>query len=125
MAKKILLIDDEELITRTLANALERAGYEVLVAKSGQDAIVMAEEEDFDLIISDIRMPGLNGIDTVKGILKATKARGQTKLPAIFITGYADQAIENQARDLKPHAYIQKPFDYQDFMERVKAAVIP
>ena len=48
MPKKILLIDDEELITRTLANALEKQGYEVLVAKSGNDAIVMAEEEDFE-----------------------------------------------------------------------------
>ena len=125
MSKRILLIDDEELITRTLANGLERNGYEILVAKSGSDAIVMVEEEDFDLIISDIRMPGLNGIEAVKGILKALKERGSKKIPTIFITGYADPAIEAQARALNPHAYIHKPFDYPDFMAKIKEALSP
>lgn len=123
MAKKILIIDDEELITRTLANALEKQGYEVLVARSGNDAIVMAEEEDFDLIISDIRMPGLNGAETVKRIFETIKNKGQDKTPAIFVTGYVDQAIEKQARELNPHAYIYKPFDYADFLQKVHKAL--
>lgn len=123
MPKKILLIDDEELITRTLANALEKQGYEVLVAKSGNDAIVMAEEEDFDLIISDIRMPGLNGVETVKHILESVKTKGPGKTPTIFVTGYADQKIEKQAKELSPCAYILKPFDYSDFLDKVKKAI--
>ena len=105
MPKKILLIDDEELITRTLANSLERAGYDVLVAKSGNDAIVMAEEEDFDLVVSDIRMPGLNGVETVRRILDVIQKKGGGKTPTIFVTGYADQAVEKQARALRPDAY--------------------
>ena len=120
MAKKILLIDDEELITRTLANALERSGYEVLVAKNGQDALVMAEEENFDLIISDIRMPGLSGVDTVRQILQGIKDRGSERIPAIFVTGYADEHIEEEASRLKPHAYILKPFDFPEFIAKVK-----
>jgi len=125
MPKKILLIDDEELITRTLANALEKSGYEVLVAKSGGDAIVMAEEEDFDLIISDIRMPGLNGVEIVKRIFEVIKDKGSKKTPAIFVTGYADQKTEEMARTLSPQAYIHKPFDFPEFLAQVKKAVNP
>ena len=123
MPKKILLIDDEELITRTLANALEKHGYEVWVAKKGDDALVMTEEEDFDLIISDIRMPGMNGVETVKKILEGLKLRGAEKIPAIFITGYADHETEIKARALNPHAYIHKPFDFPHFINQVKGAL--
>jgi len=123
MTKKILLIDDEELITRTLANALERNGYEVLVAKTANDAMAMAEEEKFHLIISDIRMPGMNGVETVKKILEGLKNRGERKTPAIFVTGYADQKLEAQARMLHPHSYIFKPFDLPEFLQKVKEAL--
>ena len=123
MSKRILLIDDEELITRTLANALEKNGYEVLVAKSGNDALAMAEEEKFDLILSDIRMPGLNGVETVKRIFEVLRKRGLGKIPSIFVTGYADPAIEAQAKALNPKAYIYKPFDYQEFLGTVKKAL--
>lgn len=123
MPKRILLIDDEELITRTLANAFEREGYEVLVAKSGSDAIAIAEEEDFDLIVSDIRMPGLSGVEAVKEVLQIFKNRGAGKIPTIFVTGYADQKVEAAAKTLNPHAYIYKPFDYREFLEKVKEAL--
>ena len=123
MKPRILLIDDEELITRTLAIALEKAGYDVLVAKRGEDAVVMAEEEEFDLLVSDIRMPGLNGVETVRKIVDTLKARGASKIPTIFLTGYADKAIEEQAYELSPFAYIYKPFDYIKFMEKVKEAI--
>ena len=123
MAKKILIIDDEELITRTLANALEKAGYDILVAKSGSDAVVMAEEEDFDLIISDIRMPGMNGVEAVKAVLEAIKKKGLARIPTIFVTGYADEKVEAQAKLLHPMAYITKPFDYPFFLKKVEEAI--
>ena len=110
MQKKILIIDDEELVVRSLSNALKRSGYEVMFAKRSEDAIVMVEEEDFDLIISDIRMPGLNGIETVQKIFESLKARGINKVPTIFITGYADEKLEAEAKNLNPKAYIYKPF---------------
>lgn len=93
------------------------------MAKNGRDAIVMAEEEDFDLIISDIRMPGLDGVTTVKEILETIKKKGRSKVPAIFITGYADENIEAQAKLLNPRAYVYKPFDYTEFLEKVKEAL--
>lgn len=120
MRKKILVIDDEELIIKSLEKLLEKSGFDVYVAKNGRDAIVMAEEEEFDLIIADIRMPGINGVDTVTSILE--KGRFKNK-PIIFITGYADAGIERKASLLKPAAYIYKPFDLTELVGRVTSAL--
>ena len=123
MTKKILVIDDEELIIKSLSQLLEKNGYEVFIAKNGQDAIVMAEEEDFDLILTDIRLPGINGMETVKQIYKEMSAKRQRKIPAIFITGYADEIIEKKTKLLNPAAYIYKPFDIEDLLDKIKKAI--
>ncbi len=120
MKKKILVIDDEELIIKSLEKLLEKNGFDVYVAKNGQDAIVMAEEESFDLIIADIRMPGINGVDTVKAILEKGVS---VKRPVIFITGYADEEIKNQAKAINPTAYIYKPFDISILVNEVKKVI--
>lgn len=123
MAKKILVIDDEELIIRSLKKLLEKEGFAVFVAKNGQDAVVMAEEESFDLLIADIRMPGINGVETVQGIYKDLQEKNLENIPAIFITGYADEEIKKKAKTLKPIAYIYKPFDISELVDKVKAAL--
>ena len=83
--KRILVIDDEEILTKTFSRLLERNGYDVYIAKNGEDAQTIAEEERIDLIISDIRMPGLNGVETIKAIQIATTNR-EEQIPIIFIT---------------------------------------
>ncbi len=123
MAKKILVIDDEELIVRSLKKLLEKNAFEVFIAKNGQDAIVMAEEEDFDLIIADIRMPGLNGAETVQSIFENLDRKKIKRTPVIFITGYADTEMEDKAKALNPIAYIYKPFDIPELVDRVKGAL--
>lgn len=123
MPKNILIIDDEELIIRSLAKVLEREGYLVLVAKNGADALAMSQEEDFDLIIADIRMPGINGVDTVDAIFKDLKRKQKKKTPVIFITGYADKEIEARAQALEPAAYIYKPFDISTLIDKVKEEI--
>jgi len=120
MAKKILVIDDEELIIKSLRKLLEKNGFIVFVAKKGQDALAMIEEENFDLIIVDIRMPGMNGVETTQGIYKILENKKQRKLPTNFITGYVDQRIEKEAKALKPAAYIYKPFDIPELVDKVK-----
>jgi len=120
MAKKILVIDDEELIIKSLRKLLEKNGFAVFIAKNGQDALVMPEEENFDLIIADIRMPGMNGVETVESINENLKKRNLKKIPIIFITGYADDAIKQKAETLKPVAYIYKPFDIEELVNKVK-----
>lgn len=121
--KKILVIDDEELIIKSLKKLLEREGFAVFVAKNGQDALVMAEEEGFDLLIADIRMPGINGVETVQGIYEGLQKKGIGNIPAIFITGYADEEIRKRAKTLNPIAYIYKPFDISELVDKVKGAL--
>jgi CheY-like chemotaxis protein len=123
MAKKILVIDDEELIIKSLVKLLEKEGYDVFVAKNGQDALAMIEEEQFDLIISDIRMPGINGVDTVRlihGVLDKLNIR---KPPVVFITGFADEETKKEAMTLQPIAFMLKPFDIKELVNKIKAAL--
>lgn len=119
MSKKILVIDDEELIVKSLSKLLERNGFEVFIIKRGQDAIAIVEEEDVDLIICDMRMPGMNGIDTVKNILDIYSQKQSSNPAVIFITGYADKNLEIEAKNLNPVAYIYKPFDIPALVEKI------
>jgi len=122
--KKILVIDDEAILTKTFTLLLEKNGYEVMTAKNGEDAQILAESEKYDLIICDIRMPAIDGVQTASNIRNSGGVNAGT--PLIFVTGYADAASESAANELNPIAYIYKPFDnkkilriIQDAMDRV------
>ena len=123
MPKKILVIDDEELLIKSMNRLLEKHGFEVYSAKNGNDAEVMAEEEDFDLIICDIRMPGRDGVETVKAIKNSSKEKKGKKTGVIFITGFADEETELEAMKLKPLAYLMKPFDINELMQVIKRSI--
>jgi CheY-like chemotaxis protein len=122
MKNKILVVDDEELLTRTFVSLLEKKGYEVMVATKGQDAIEMVKEDDFDLVICDIRMPGISGAETVKQIKEIAASR-KKEPKIIFISGFADATGEKEARDLHPEAYIEKPFDVGNLLAEIKRAI--
>lgn len=124
MEKKILIIDDEEIIIRSLTKLLEKNGFKVFVAKNGLDAVVMAEEEEFNLILTDIRMPGMNGVETIEKIYAGLKKKNIDKIPAIFITGYADEDIEEKAKAINPVGYIYKPFDIDELIGKIKKFLI-
>lgn len=123
MGKKILVIDDEELIIKTMAKLLEKHNFETIVLNRAQDALVLAEEEEFDMIISDIRMPGINGIEVINEIYKIIDGRNMKRPPVIFITGYADEGLENEAKKLMPADYIYKPFDLDVLLKKIKAVL--
>ena len=120
MTNKILLIDDEELVTKSLSRALQKEGYEVRVCRSGQDAISETKKERPDLLICDIRMPELNGVETINKIREFLKNSNQRDIPEILITGYADEDATKAAESLKVREYIYKPFDLRDFLACVK-----
>lgn len=120
MTKKILVIDDEELLTRTLTLLLERKGYEVLAVKNGQEAEAICEEEEFDLIIADIRMPGMNGIETVKSIRRRKNGKD---IPVIFISGYVDDSLEKEIESFHPFGYFRKPFDNDCLISKIETLI--
>lgn len=124
MAKKILVIDDEELITKSLLKLLSAEGYDVSVVRNGKDAVEKIESNNFDLVISDVRMPELDGIETIKQIRSSLKKSNKRQIPEIIITGYADkEKYEVAMLDLKVHDYIYKPFERTDFLKSIKKAL--
>lgn len=120
MPKKILVVDDEGLVTTSLQRLLKKEGYDVVIANCGKEAIEKAKEIDFDLIVADIRMPELNGIDTLKEIRQITKEQGKKPIPEIVITGYADENYYKRALELKVTDYLYKPFDTKEFLDAIR-----
>ncbi len=123
MAKSILLIDDDKLILMTLKRLLTREGYKVTTALSGQGALRRMEEDGFDLIISDIKMPQMDGIETVKKIREHLVQHGKNPIPEIFITAYAKEDIYKEALKLNAVGYIEKPFDVKTLIQTTKEAI--
>lgn len=85
----ILLIDDDDLVLRSLEKALKKDGYDVLAANGYNSAMDAIRNKKFNLVLSDIRMPGKNGVETAKEIQKGLIESGKKDLPIIFITGYS------------------------------------
>jgi DNA-binding NtrC family response regulator len=105
---RLLLVDDDEMVLSSLTALLElETEYRVHTARGGEEALALAAEHDFDLVISDYLMPGLNGID-----LLARLKEQQPWAPRILLTGYADK--ENAIRAINEvglFQYIEKPWD--------------
>ena len=123
MAKKILLVDDDDLILKSVENLFKSQGYQTVLATDGFEAVEKVKDADFDLIICDMRMPGMNGIETVQNIRSELERTGKTTVAEIFLTGYAEQDLEKQARRMKVKGYIYKPFDLKEFLSVVKRAL--
>lgn len=123
MAKNILIVDDEELITKSLLKLLENEGYKAIVARNGSEAIQKVKETIFDLIISDVRMPGFDGIETIQQIRSYLKKSNKKIIPEILITGYADIDKYEKAMALKVADYLYKPFDKSDFLHAVRKVI--
>ncbi len=120
MEKNILVIDDEGLVTKSLKKLLAKEGYNAVVATSGQEAIEKFKNSDLDLIVCDVRMPDLDGIETIEKIRQVQKELGKKSVPEILITGYADEERYNKALKLKVADYIFKPFDTKQFLDAIK-----
>ncbi len=123
MPKNILIIDDDKLIAVTLRRLLTREGYNVTTALSGRKALTLIEKSDFDLIMSDIKMPEMDGIETVKKIREYLAQNNKKPIPEIFITAYAKEDIYQKALELTAAGYIEKPFDIKTLLQTTKEAI--
>jgi len=117
--KNILLIDDDPLVLKTVGRLLQSHGYKIEQAASGEEAIEKAQNSRFDLIISDIRMPGINGIETLKRIRDLNANANRPAIPEIIITGYIDTQAQQEAANLGISDYLYKPFSIDEFMHAV------
>lgn len=114
MTKKILLIDDDSLVLRSLELLLQKEGYVVLSAGSYEEALIAIEKQEFDLVLSDIRMPGKDGVATAKAIQEKLTKSGKKDLPIVFITGYAGEEFKLEAPFLGETLY--KPIDTEKLL---------
>ena len=119
MSGKILIVDDEDLVIRSLERLLKKAGYETMSVTRADDAIAKVKDGDFDLIVSDIRMPGMDGVQMVKEIRRVLEESKRKKIPEIFMTGYANADTAKEAEGLQVAEYVYKPFDIKQFLELV------
>ncbi|EZH67651.1 transcriptional regulator [Bacillaceae bacterium JMAK1] len=112
---KILVVDDEERIRRLLRMYLEREKYTVVEAENGEDALQLATEDDYDLILLDLMMPGMDGIQVLQE-LRTVKAT-----PVAILTAKGEEANRVQGFEEGTDDYIVKPFSPREVILRVKA----
>jgi two-component system sensor histidine kinase ChiS len=117
MTATVLIIDDEIHIRRLIAQMLELAGYQVLEAASGPEALRLIEETRPDVITCDIFMPGMTGFD----VLEALKSEPATaEIPVIMLTALGQEKDTNRAMELGAADYVTKPFGTTKLAETIE-----
>ncbi len=114
---KILVVDDDRLVLATVTHGLAKAGYDIIDADNGDDAILLARQHRPDLALLDIRMEGMSGFDV------AAYLRESLQTPFMFLSAFADDATVAQVKALGAVAYLVKPLDISQIVPTVEAAL--
>lgn len=114
---RVLVVDDDRVMLDALARGLRKAGYEVLEATSGEQALQVAIEERLDLAILDMRMPGMSGLEL------ASALREQAPVPMLFASVHGDESIVRSAAELGALGYLIKPIDASQIVPAVESAL--
>src|SRR5215217_7640891 len=117
-APRILLVDDEQPIQTLLSFPLQRDGYEVVQASDGPEALARFSEQQFDLVVLDLMLPRIDGLE----VCKRLRAKGST-VPIIMLTAKSEEIDKVLGLELGADDYITKPFSMREFRSRVKAAL--
>ncbi len=117
MAKQILLIDDDALMRRSLGFNLQQVGFSVSSAANAEDGLAIAQTDRPDLVLLDINLPGMDGLDALK------RLREGMGLAVIFVTARRRELDEILGLELGADDYITKPFDFDVLLARVKAVL--
>jgi len=119
MTRDILVVDDDPVVTRMLCRVL--SNHKVIVAHSGQDAVALLRERQFDLILCDLTMPGMSGIEfyeEVRHISENLVGR------VVFMTGGAFTAESHEFLAQFPNSWLEKPFDIRELRELVRTRAV-
>ncbi|MFZ5646402.1 MAG: response regulator [Bacillota bacterium] len=115
----LLIVDDQHGVRRLLQEVFVEEGYRVRTASGGEDALKMISQDVPDLVLLDIKMPGMSGLETL-GELRKTNAG----LPVMMMTAYGDLEVVRQAKKLGVKHYIIKPFELSEVRHMVKGLLI-
>lgn len=114
---KILVVDDERNITDLVSKVLQREGYAVTTATSGRSALEEAKKDNFDLVILDVMMPGMDGFETAKAL------NDNAYIPVIFLTARSSVDDRVEGLEVGGEDYITKPFLIEELTARVKGVL--
>ena len=116
----VLVVDDEEAVLRLFQKILKKKEYAILMANNGKAALEQVEMKRPNLVILDLKMPGMNGIEILRKIKRIDK-----NIEVIIITGYGTMKTAKIAMRLGAHDYITKPFDINHIKALIKDALSP
>src|SRR4051794_17382059 len=116
MAATILIVEDEYAVARGVQYALEQEGYAVALARSGEDGLTIARELTPDLILLDVRLPGIDGFE----VLRRLRTSG-SKAPVLMLTARDEEMDKVIGLELGADDYLSKPFGLRELMSRIKA----
>lgn len=119
MAKKmkVLLVDDEETFVRTLSERLKMRDLETDMAYDGDQALSFIDDKEPDVMVLDIKMPGIDGIEVLRRVKKKFPS-----IQVIILTGHGTDKHEDESRSLGVFDYMKKPVDIELLVSRIKAA---
>ena len=117
MTHRILVVDDEVQIVRVLRGYLERAGFAVLTANDGREGLRLARQERPDLVILDLMLPGMDGLDVCRALRK------DSELPIIMLTARVEETDRLIGLELGADDYVTKPFSPREVVARVRAVL--
>jgi DNA-binding response OmpR family regulator len=115
MAANIMIVEDEPAVARGVQVALEREGYTVSVAPTGEDALARFAETAPELVLLDVRLPGIDGFEVCR------RLRRESRAPILFLTARADEVDKVVGLEIGADDYLVKPFSIRELVSRVKA----
>jgi DNA-binding NtrC family response regulator len=115
---RILLVDDQPELRRLFRRNLSKIGHDVVEAWNGRAAIELARQGGFDMVISDVRMPDLSGIELLKALYEL-----DPDLPVVLVSGSNDPQTANEAVDYGAFAYLMKPVPFESMRENAARAI--
>jgi DNA-binding response OmpR family regulator len=118
MAATILIVEDEFAVARGIQYALQQEGYTVTVARSGEEGLEVAGAQAPDLVVLDVRLPGMDGFE----VLRRLRAQG-SKAPVLVLTARDDEVDKVIGLELGADDYLTKPFGLRELMSRIKALI--
>ena len=118
MTATILIVEDEFAVARGIQYALQQEGYEVTVARSGEEGLELATSQAPDVIVLDVRLPGIDGFE----VLRRLRATG-SKAPVLFLTARGDEFDKVVGLELGADDYVTKPFALRELMSRIRSLI--
>ena len=117
--RKVLVVDDDPVVSKSIDRVLSGKGYAVISAANGEEALERLAREDYDVVYTDIRMPGMSGIEVARRIRET-----RPWLPVVIVTGYATEANEMEAIDMGAAGFLRKPLSPEVIEGSVERAMV-